>query len=97
MFLKQFQNFQTPVGGFPMKYRFLVVVVLSALSGPHAVKAEDRPYLTTQSPITLVSSNDGEITQLFQLTDDQIIIPGIPRFRGSGLSFSPGTTSIRRL
>ena len=54
-----------------MKYRFLVVVVLSALSGPHAVKAEDRPYLTTQSPITLVSSNDGEITQLFQLTDDQ--------------------------
>ena len=33
--------------------------------------AEDRPYLTTQTPLTLLSSNDGEFNQLFQLTDDQ--------------------------
>ena len=31
----------------------------------------DRPYLTTQTPLTLVSSNDGEYNQLFQLTEDQ--------------------------
>ena len=35
------------------------------------MEAEDRPYLTTQTPLTLLSANDGEITQLFQLTDDQ--------------------------
>ena len=29
------------------------------------------PYLTTQTPLTLVSSNDEEYNQLFQLTDDQ--------------------------
>jgi len=33
--------------------------------------AEDQPYLTTQTPLTLLSSNDGEFNQLFQLTDDQ--------------------------
>ncbi len=31
----------------------------------------DRPYLTTQTPLTLVSSNDGEYNQLFQSTEDQ--------------------------
>jgi hypothetical protein len=31
----------------------------------------DRPYLTTQTPLTLVSSNDGEFNQIFQLTEDQ--------------------------
>ncbi|MEE2612115.1 MAG: hypothetical protein VYB24_08065, partial [Pseudomonadota bacterium] len=31
----------------------------------------DRPYLTTQTPLTLVSSNDGEYNQIFQLTEDQ--------------------------
>ena len=30
-----------------------------------------RPYLTTQTPLTLVSSNDGEFNQIFQLTEDQ--------------------------
>ena len=54
-----------------MKYRFLVVVVLSALSGPHAVKAEERPYLTTQTPITLFSTNDGEVNQTYLLKDEQ--------------------------
>ncbi len=34
-------------------------------------RAEDRPYLTTQTPITLFSTNDGEYNQLFQLTDEQ--------------------------
>ena len=54
-----------------MKYRFLVVVVLSALAGSHAVKAEERPYLTTQTPITLFSTNDGEVNQTYLLTDEQ--------------------------
>jgi len=31
----------------------------------------DRPYITTQSPLTLLSSNDGEYNQLYQLTEDQ--------------------------
>ena len=31
----------------------------------------DRPYITTQSPLTLLSSNDGEYNQIYQLTEDQ--------------------------
>ena len=45
--------------------------VLLSMGLANAAQAEDWPYLTTRSPITLLSANDGEIAQLFQLTDDQ--------------------------
>ena len=48
-----------------------VAVVLVSLCLVFDAEAEDRPYLTTQSPITLFSTNDGEYNQLFQLTDEQ--------------------------
>ena len=46
-------------------------VVLLVLCCAFNLMAQDRPYLTTQSPLTLLSANDGEINQLFQLTDNQ--------------------------
>ena len=33
--------------------------------------AQEHPYLTTQSPVTLLSGNDGELAQLYQLTPDR--------------------------
>ena len=54
-----------------MKYRSLVVVVLIGLARLGDVEAEERPYLTTKTPITLFSTNDGEVNQIYKLTDDQ--------------------------
>jgi len=54
-----------------MRYCTVIVVVLLAFGCVDAVDAEDRPYLTTQTPLTLFSTNDGEVNQLFQLTDGQ--------------------------
>ena len=49
----------------------MISTVLLALSCAFDLAAQDRPYLTTQTPITLFSTNDGEVNQLFQLTDEQ--------------------------
>jgi WD40 repeat protein len=49
----------------------LFPVVLLSLDLAIAAQADDRPYLTTQTPLTLVSSNDGEFNQIFQLTEEQ--------------------------
>ena len=46
----------------------LTVALLACLG---CKTASDHPYLTTQTPITLLSSNDGEINQLFQLNSEQ--------------------------
>ena len=54
-----------------MKCQSIVVVVLITLAGSGAAASEERPYLTTQSPITLFSTNDGEVNQTYKLTDDQ--------------------------
>ena len=54
-----------------MKYHFIAVAVLIAQSGTGRVDTEDRPYLTTQTPLTLFSTNDGEFNQIFQLNEDQ--------------------------
>ena len=45
--------------------------VLLALSGALVLAAQERPYLTTKTPITLFSTNDGEVNQVYKLTDDQ--------------------------
>ena len=54
-----------------MKSSFSMVVVLVSICLVAEIRAEDPPYLTTQSPITLFSTNDGEVKQLTQLTDEQ--------------------------
>jgi len=54
-----------------MRYCTVMVVVLLTFVCAADADAEDRPYLTTQTPLTLFSTNDGEYNQLFQLTDDQ--------------------------
>ena len=47
---------------------FLATVMMTCVG---CKTASDHPYLTTQTPITLLSSNDGEINQLFQLNSEQ--------------------------
>ncbi|MBM99083.1 MAG: hypothetical protein CMJ77_08145 [Planctomycetaceae bacterium] len=54
-----------------MKSPFSKIVVLVLICLVAEIRAEDPPYLTTQSPITLFSTNDGEVKQLTQLTDEQ--------------------------
>ena len=48
-----------------MKLPPSLAVVLLAIRVTTDAIAEDLPYLTTQSPLTLVSSNDGEFAQTF--------------------------------
>ena len=54
-----------------MKPQSIVVAVLIAFAGSGGLEAEERPYLTTKTPITLFSTNDGEYKQLLQVTDEQ--------------------------
>ena len=54
-----------------MKFFASSVVVLVAVSFTFDAVGQDRPYLTTKSRITLLSSNDGEESQLTQLTLDR--------------------------
>ena len=54
-----------------MRHGSAFSAVLLALSGALVLAAQERPYLTTQSPLTLVSTNDGEVNQTYLLTDDQ--------------------------
>jgi len=49
----------------------LVLVGGCKSTGVSAHDGYDRPYITTQSPLTLLSSNDGEYNQLYQLTEDR--------------------------
>ena len=51
--------------------RVIPVLAVALMTGLGCKTTTSQPYLTTQSPMTLVSSNDGEYNQLFQLTDDQ--------------------------
>jgi WD40 repeat protein len=56
----------------PAQYnRVIPVLAVALMTGLGCKTTTSQPYLTTQSPMTLVSSNDGEYNQLFQLTDDQ--------------------------
>ena len=51
----------------------LLLVLLGGCksTGVSTLDDYDRPYITTQSPLTLLSSNDGEYNQIYQLTEDQ--------------------------
>ena len=53
-----------------MKCSASMLVMLVAAGVTFEVAAQQRPYLTTHSPLTLLSSNDGEYAQLHQLTPD---------------------------
>ena len=56
----------------PAQYnRVIPVLAVALMTGLGCKTTTSQPYLTTQSPMTLISSNDGEYNQLFQLTDDQ--------------------------
>ena len=60
-----------PHNGDPeMKCCALMFVMLVAASLTFQAAAQQRLYLTTQSPLTLLSSNDGEYAQLYQQTPD---------------------------
>ena len=54
-----------------MDLRLLLLLLLNLLTGFGCKTIEKHPYLTTQTPITLLSSNDGEINQLFLKTVEQ--------------------------
>ena len=55
-----------------MELAVLLTALLITLNAVFSnAMAEDRPYLTTQTPLTLFSTNDGEANQQFQLTEDQ--------------------------
>ena len=53
-----------------MKSYPTMTIVLISLCFVSNVTAEDRPYLTTQSPITLFSTNDGEFNQVHLVNDE---------------------------
>ena len=53
-----------------MKCCTVAFVILLFASVTDDVVAQQRPYLTTRSPLTLLSSNDGEYAQLYQRTPD---------------------------
>ena len=53
-----------------MKSYPTMTTVLISLCFVSNVTAEDRPYLTTQSPITLFSTNDGEFNQVHLVNDE---------------------------
>ncbi len=53
-----------------MKSYPTMTTVLISLCFVSSVEAEDRPYLTTQSPITLFSTNDGEFNQVHLVNDE---------------------------
>ena len=56
----------------PAQYnRIIPVFVVVFIAGLGCQTTTSRPYLTTQSPMTLFSTNDGEYNQIFQLTEDQ--------------------------
>ena len=55
----------------PFQLNNIAFILAVALLTIGCKTTSDRPYLTTQTPLTLVSSNDGEYNQLFQLTDEQ--------------------------
>ena len=50
-----------------MKSYPTMTTVLISLCFVSSMEAEERPYLTTQSPITLFSTNDGEFNQVQKL------------------------------
>ena len=51
---------------------FALVLNAALLGVAGGCKSRDsRPYLTTQTPLTLLSSNDGEINQVYQLTEER--------------------------
>ena len=50
-----------------------LAVVLLAIRVTTDAIAEDLPYLPTQSPLTLVSSNDGEFAQTFLKKPDEYV------------------------
>ena len=54
-----------------MKQFTAPLICLFLLGTANSLRAGDPPYLTTQTPLTLFSTNDGEYNQLFQLTVDQ--------------------------
>jgi hypothetical protein len=57
--------------GYVQKTQLAFVALATALLLVSGCQSNsDRPYLKTQSPLTLLSSNDGELTQLYQLTPD---------------------------
>lgn len=47
-----------------------MMTALISLCFVSSVEAEERPYLTTQSPITLFSTNDGEFNQVHLVNDE---------------------------
>ena len=49
----------------------LFLFLLTLLTGFSCKTIEKHPYLTTQTPITLLSFNDGEINQVFLKTVEQ--------------------------
>ena len=55
----------------PMNLRLFFALSSTILATFGCKTASKHPYLTTQTPITLLSSNDGEINQIFLKTGDQ--------------------------
>jgi len=51
-----------------MKKKLLIVLFVIGFNS--IIQAQELPYLTTRSPITLVSTSDGEFNQCFQFKND---------------------------
>ena len=54
-----------------MKLTFAPSIVAATIVLSTMAVAQDHPYLTTQSPVTLLSTSDGEYNQIYQLTEDR--------------------------
>ena len=54
-----------------MKLTSPLAIVVATIALSTTAVAQKLPFLTTQTPLTLFSTNDGEFNQIFQLTEDQ--------------------------
>jgi DNA-binding beta-propeller fold protein YncE len=56
-----------------MSTRVTVAILLTILAYPMLVSADEKPYITTQTSLTLLSANDGETDPLWRKTKDGLI------------------------
>ena len=54
-----------------MKQTPALAIIAATIAFFTTAVAQKLPFLTTQTPLTLFSTNDGEFNQIFQLNEDQ--------------------------
>ena len=50
-----------------------IIFLVGSVPAPTSLTAQEKPYITTRRPITLLSANDGEIDPVWRQTDEGLI------------------------